>query len=141
MSEDIEVKEGIYYTKEHEWAKVEDDEVRVGIADYAQDQLGEIAFVELPDSGKEVVQLEGEGSDESEIGVVESIKAVSPFYSPVSGKVKEVNEELKTQPELINSDPYGDGWICILSPSNLDEELDNLMDAEEYEDYVKSEME
>ncbi|KXB06259.1 glycine cleavage system protein H [candidate division MSBL1 archaeon SCGC-AAA382C18] len=141
MSEDMKVEEGLYYTKKHEWAKVEDDEVRVGIADYAQDQLGEIVFVELPDSGKEVVQLEGEESEESEIGVIESIKAVSPFYSPVSGEVKEVNEELKTQPEIINSDPYTDGWICVLSPSDLDEELDNLMNAEEYEEYLESEIE
>lgn len=139
MSSEENVPEGLYFSEEHEWAKVEDSEVRVGITDHAQDELGDVVFVEFPEEGAKVEQCVSEGSEECELGAVESIKAVSSLYAPISGEVKEVNEELEENPELINEDPYGDGWICILSPSNLDDELDNLMDSEAYREFLESE--
>jgi glycine cleavage system H protein len=132
MTEEYKVEEGIYYTKEHEWAKkLDDGNVLIGIADYAQAQLHEIVYVELPEMDAEVGQLEA-------VGAVESVKAVSDFYCPVSGKVIEVNESLMDAPEKINQDPYGEGWLAKLEPSNLDGDLANLMDAEAYREYLKT---
>ncbi|CAB49742.1 gcvH glycine cleavage system protein H [Pyrococcus abyssi GE5] len=128
---EYKVKEGLYYTKEHEWAQVlEDGTVLVGITDYAQKELGDIAYVELPEVGKEVKK--GEVLCE-----VESVKAVSEVYAPVSGEVIEVNEELSDSPEKINEDPYG-AWIAKIKPNNLEEELKELMDAEKYAEFLKS---
>jgi glycine cleavage system H protein len=123
------VVEGLLYTKEHEWAKVEGKIATVGISDYAQEQLGEVTFVELPEAGKELA-LNGE------IGVVESSKAASDVYSPVAGKITEVNTALESNPELINEDCYEKGWICKLEISDTSE-LDSLMNSKEYEEYLK----
>ncbi|SEV81316.1 glycine cleavage system H protein [Thermococcus thioreducens] len=128
---EYKVKEGLYYTKDHEWVQVLDDgTVLVGISDYAQKELGDLAYVELPEVGKEVSK--GEVLCE-----LESVKAVSEVYAPVSGEVIEVNEELEDSPELINEDPY-ENWIAKLNPSNLDEELGELMDAKAYAEYLES---
>ena len=132
MSEEYKVEEGLYYTKEHEWArKLDVGLVEVGVDDYAQSQLHEIVYVELPEVGAEVKQLEA-------IGALESVKAVSDFYCPVGGEVVEVNEALLDSPELINNDPYGEGWIARIKPSQLEEDLVNLMDAEAYREYLKT---
>jgi glycine cleavage system H protein len=132
MSEEYKVEEGLYYTKEHEWAKkIEDGNVAVGITDYAQSQLHDIVYVELPEEETEV------GVGEA-IGAVESVKAVSDTYSPVGGMLVEVNEELLDFPEKINDDPYSEGWIAKIEPNNLEEDLGNLMDAEEYKKYLET---
>jgi len=125
------IKEGLYYTKDHEWAQImEDGTVLVGISDYAQKELGDLAYVELPEVGKEV-------SKGDVLCEVESVKAVSEVYAPVSGEVIEVNEELEDAPEKINEDPY-DAWIAKIKPSNLEEELKDLMTAEKYAEYLES---
>jgi glycine cleavage system H protein len=119
------------YSKEHEWVKVlEDGTALIGISDYAQDQLHELVYVELPQVGREVSQMEA-------IGTVESVKAVSDVYSPISGTILEVNNELQNSPELINQDPYGKGWIAKIKPKNLEAELRGLMDSESYKKYIE----
>lgn len=123
------VVQELLYTKEHEWAKLEGDTAGVGITDYAQNQLGELTFVELPDVGKAVAQ-------KAELAVVESSKAASDVYSPVTGKVTEVNSELDAKPELINEDCYNAGWICKIKITNT-ASLKNLMDSRQYEEYLK----
>ena len=130
MTDEYKVEEGIYYTKEHEWAKkLDDGKVAVGVDDYAQAQLHEIVYVELPEMNAEVGQGEA-------LGAVESVKAVSDMYSPVGGKVVEVNESLLDIPEKINDTPYCEGWIAKLEPSNLDADLGNLMGAAAYKEYL-----
>ena len=123
------VVEGLLYTKEHEWVKIEGETATVGITDYAQQQLGEITFVELPAVDKEFQQND-------EMAVVESSKAASDIYSPASGKIIEVNSALESEPELINQDCYKAGWICKLSITD-DKATENLMDAKQYGDYLK----
>jgi glycine cleavage system H protein len=123
------VVKGLFYTDQHEWAKVEGDIAVIGITDHAQEQLGELTFVELPDVGKEVKQ-------KGELAVVESSKAASDVYSPVAGKVTEVNSQLKTKPEIINEDCYTAGWICKIRVTDK-ASLKNLMDATKYEEYLK----
>ena len=115
------------YSKEHEWIKVEGDIGIVGVTDFAQKQLTDIVFVELPEKGKKV-----EGG--KQMGVIESVKSVSDIFSPVDGEVVEVNEKLKDNPDVINKDPYGEGWIVKLKIENKDE-LDGLMSAEDYEKF------
>jgi len=122
--DDYEVPEGLYYSKEWAWVKVENGKVRIGITDYAQKQLKEIVFADLPRAGDEIVKDEP-------FGTVESVKSVSDLIAPVSGKVEEVNEEVVDNPEVINEDPYGAGWLILASPSNLDEDLKTLMSFEE----------
>ena len=125
------VIEGLYYSKEHEWSKVEQSgRVRIGITDYAQNTLHEIIFVEIVSVGTKVKQMEM-------IGTVESIKAVSDVFSPISGVVIEVNEDLNMTPELINQDPYEKGWIVLLDPDNLENELSQLLSANEYKELLK----
>ena len=132
MTDEHKVEEGLYYTKEHEWAKkLGGSLVAVGIDDYAQGQLHEIVYVELPSVGAEVTQG-------GAIGAVESVKAVSDMYSPVGGKVVEVNEALLDSPEKINEDPYGEGWIAKIEASSLDADLKKLMDAKAYRAFLKS---
>jgi glycine cleavage system H protein len=121
--DDFEVREGLYYHKEHFWAKVEDGSVRVGATDYGQKSLKEVVFVELPSVGDAVKQNEP-------YGTVESVKAVVDLIAPVGGTIKEVNEKLLDDPEPINQDPYGEGWLIVVSPSNLDAELNNIMTFE-----------
>ena len=116
------------YTKEHEWVLVDGDEATIGITDYAQDQLGDIVFVELPEEDAEVAK-------DDVVGTVESVKAVSEIYAPISGKVLAVNSELEGAPERMNSEPNGGGWYCKMSVGNPDE-IGELMDAAAYEALV-----
>ena len=118
------------YTREHEWAKIEGKRARVGITHYAQDQLGDVVFVELPKVGAKVTQLKT-------FGVVESVKAVSDLFAPVSGVVVEVNQELTQQPERVNRDPYGTGWLVVVELSNP-AEAEKLMSAPQYEEFLKT---
>lgn len=118
----------LHYTDSHEWVRLEsDDTVTVGITDHAQHQLGDLVFVELP----EVIAME----KGDEMAVVESVKTAADVYAPITGKVIEVNPQLETRPELINEDPYGDGWICRIKPDDL-EELDDLLDADQYQETI-----
>ncbi len=117
-----------YFTKDHEWIAVEGDEATVGITDYAQSQLGDITFVELPGEGSEV----GKGDSAS---VVDSVKAASDVYAPVSGKVTVANAALEDQPELVNTDPEGEGWLWKMSLTDA-AELEGLMDEAAYQAYV-----
>jgi glycine cleavage system H protein len=132
------VQDGLYYSREHEWVKLEGKLARVGVTDYAQRKLGDVVYVELPEVGKQVKQTAEPKGKEMELGAVESIKAVSAVYTPLSGKVKEVNQALQNHPELVNTNPYGEGWICVLEPSDLTAELKNLMDAGGYVKYLKT---
>ena len=129
--EEYEVPEGLYYTKEFEWIKIEGDKVRVGITDYAQRQLREIVYAELPSSGSEIKQNDP-------YGTVESIKAVSDLVAPISGTIEEVNTEVQSKPELLNEDPYVKGWLLIVKPANLQAELVNLMDFNKSVEWHKS---
>ena len=113
------------YAPTHEWIRVEEDgSVTVGITDHAQELLGDIVFIELPEEGANVTA-------KNEMSVVESVKAASDIYAPISGEVIAVNDDLNDAPETVNSDPYGEGWICRILPSNL-QELEELLDAETY---------
>jgi glycine cleavage system H protein len=127
------VPEDLHYSKDHEWVRVEGDLAVVGISDYAQNSLGDVVYVELPKIGEEFAANESFGS-------VESVKAVSEMFSPVSGTVAEVNDILNDEPEKVNSDPYGEGWmIKVRMSSPL--EVDSLLTAAEYEDFTKAETE
>lgn len=123
------VPEELRYSADHEWVKVEGKQAIIGITDYAQHELGDIVYLELPDVGTEVVM-------EEELTEIESTKTTSPVLSPISGKIIEVNDELKDSPQLINEDPYGKGWIVTLKVTNADD-LDGLMSAKEYEDFIQ----
>ena len=131
MPEEYIVPENLYYTKEHEWLKIEDDTATIGITDYAQKSLHEIVFVDLPEIKRKVRQMEP-------IGTVESVKAVSEIYTPISGEIMEVNKELNEKPELVNQDPYGKGWIAKIRPENLDNEIKNLLTPQQYREYLKT---
>lgn len=124
----MNVPDGRRYTKDHEWALLEDGRVRVGITDYAQDALGDVVFVQLPEPGTEV----GAGST---IGEVESTKSVSDVYAPLAGRVAEVNTELTDAPQRLNEDPYGDGWICVIEPSDPSA-YDGLMGPAAYSELI-----
>lgn len=123
----------VYYHKEHFWAKVEGDGVTMGTSDFAQKLAGQIVYVELPSVGRNVEQGKPCGS-------MESGKWVGRIYAPVSGKVESVNQELEETPELINESPYDKGWICKINPSNLEEELKNLLKGETLVEFIKSEI-
>lgn len=123
--------QNLRYTRDHEWLNIEGNIVTIGITDYAQESLGDIVFVEFPEEGSEVVNGET-------FGVVESVKAVSDLYSPVTGKVTEINDDIVESPEVVNDDPYGDGWM-IKVEMNSNIELDDLLTDEEYEEFVKEE--
>ncbi|MFQ5895148.1 MAG: glycine cleavage system protein GcvH [Nitrospinota bacterium] len=129
----MEFPDELKYTKEHEWVRVEGDRAVVGITEYAQGELGDIVYVELPEVDSEV---ERNGT----FGVVESVKAVSDLYVPVSGRVVEVNESLQEEPELVNSDPYEDGWMIVIEMGDPSE-LGELMSAEDYQAYIEQESE
>jgi len=126
-----EVPEGLYYSKEWFWIKIENGKARMGLTDYAQKQLREIVFVELPSAGGAVQVNEPFGS-------VESVKAVSDLVAPLSGTIEQVNQEVTSKPELLNEDPYGKGWLLIVAPSNLDAELAALMDFDKAVEWHKS---
>lgn len=129
----MEFPKELRYSDEHEWVAIEDDVATVGITDYAQEQLGDVVYVELPAVDDEVIKDEA-------FGVVESVKAVSDIYAPVTGRVLEVNIDLPESPEVINEDPYGDGWMIKVRMSDVTE-LDDLMTAEQYERYIEEEEE
>jgi glycine cleavage system H protein len=118
------------YSQQHEWVKPEDSTAKVGITHYAQDQLGDIVYVDLPEVGSALGQAQ-------KLGEVESVKSVSELYSPVSGKVIEVNQEVIGHPELVNFDPYQRGWLVRIKPSNPTE-MDDLMTASDYESFLES---
>jgi len=123
------VEKDFLYTKEHEWAKIQDNIATIGITDHAQDQLGEITYVELPEIGRQINSGE-------EAGMVESSKSASDVYAPISGKITEVNSRLQSSPELINDDCYGRGWLCkmeITDPASVAK----LMDAQQYEQFLQ----
>ena len=121
---------GLYFTKEHEWIRVEGDTATVGITDHAQEQLGDIVFAEVPETGKRL-------SKGQEAAVVESVKAASDVYSPVSGEVVDGNSKVADDPSIVNSDPEGEGWFFKLKLDNPGE-LDGLMDEAAYRDWVKT---
>ena len=127
---DFDIPEGLHYTKEHEWMKVEDGKCRVGVTDYAQKSLHEVVYVDLPNLGKTLTQ-------NVTFGTVESVKAVSELYSPVSGEVVERNEKLLDSPELVNQDPYGAGWIVVVKPSRLQDDLGTLLNEEGYAKFLQ----
>ena len=116
------------YTRDHEWARQEGNRLRVGITAYAQEQLGDVVFVELPKVGTTVAQRQS-------FGVVESVKAVSDLFAPVSGEITEVNAELPTVPETVNQDPYGRGWMIVVKPTNASE-WDQLLTSAQYEEFI-----
>ena len=122
--------ENLKYTKEHEWIKIENDEAVFGITDHAQSELGDITFIEVPEKGTVVKKSQS-------YTTVESVKAASDIYAPLSGEIIDVNEELINTPELINQSPYEKGWICKIKISNPDEAT-GLMDAKAYEEYLSS---
>ena len=127
----MEIPENLLYTQEHEWIRVEGQDAVIGITQFAQDQLGDIVFVELPEIGTLIEQ-------ENPFGVVESVKTVSDLYAPVSGTVTAVNKDLETQPEQVNDEPYGKGWVIKIELSDLNE-LKNLMSPEEYTEQCNKE--
>lgn len=127
----MSIPEGLFYSEDHEWVKVEEGVGTIGITDFAQDELGDIVFVELPQVGDEF-------DKEDNFGVIESVKAVSDLYMPVSGEVIEVNEDLLDQPELVNEEPYEGGWIVKVSLSD-ESEIEELMDADEYSSFLEEE--
>lgn len=125
----MNIPKDLRYTKEHEWAKVEGKLVRIGITDFAQSELGDIVFVELPEVGDEI------SADES-FGSVESVKTVSELYAPISGKIVEVNEELNDNPEYVNESPYEKAWMIVIEPTDLSE-IEQLLTPEQYEELIK----
>ncbi|HMP74001.1 MAG TPA: glycine cleavage system protein GcvH [Kiritimatiellia bacterium] len=127
----MDIPRNLRYTNTHEWVQVTGKDLKVGITDFAQEQLGEITFVELP-------SVEDSFSAQDEVGIVESVKAASDFYAPVSGEIIAVNEALMDNPDAINTDPYGSGWLFKIRPEDP-EEIDQLMDADQYEETLPSE--
>lgn len=126
-----EIVEGLHYSKEFFWVHIENGKAKMGVTDYAQKQLREIVFAELPSTGGTITQNEPFGS-------VESVKAVSDLIAPLSGTIEQVNEEVTNKPELLNEDPYGNGWLLVVAPSNLDAELKTLMDFNASVEWHKS---
>ena len=129
--ESYEVPEGLYFSKDFEWVKVEGDKIRMGITDYAQKSLREIVYAELPSVGAEVKQGEP-------YGTLESVKAVTDLVAAVSGTILEVNEEVQSKPETLNEDPYTKGWLLVVKPSSLHAELANLMDFDKAVEWHKA---
>ncbi len=130
MKAEFQIPAELYYTKEHEWVRIEGDKCRIGVTDYAQDSLHEVVYVDLPKVGAKVSQMQS-------LGTVESVKAVADVYSPISGLVLEVNNGLSDAPELVNKSPYGEGWITTIRPDDLKKDLPGLMKADAYKDLVK----
>ena len=126
----MEIPNDLHYTIEHEWVRLKNNRATVGVTDFAQGQLGDVVFVELPVEGAELAK-------ESTFGVVESVKTVSDIYAPVTGKVVAVNKNLESQPELVNSDPYGQGWMIEIEFSNSSPEQ-SLLSADQYREQCKS---
>lgn len=129
MSQEYRVPDDLYYSKEHIWVKIDGDIATIGITDYGQHQLGDIVFIDMPENGREVESGEV-------IASVESIKAISEIYAPLTGKIISINEDLANDPSVINSDPYGDGWICDIQMKDPSE-VEDLMTAEDYRAYLE----
>lgn len=125
----MEIPNDLHYTIEHEWVRLKNNRATIGITDFAQGQLGDVVFVELPAEGLEL-------AEKSTLGVVESVKTVSDIYAPVTGKVVKVNKDLESQPELVNSDPYGQGWMIEVEFLNSNPEQ-NLLSADQYREQCK----
>lgn len=125
----MHVPENLRYSSDHEWALADGGAVRVGITDYAQDALGDVVYVDLPEVGARLEQG-------SSFGEVESTKSVSDLYAPVTGTVTEVNQELADAPERLNEDPYGEGWICVIAPDDAGQ-IDGLLDADAYRSLIE----
>jgi len=128
---DYEIPDKLYYSKEHEWVHLEGKEAVVGITDYAQKQLHEIVYVEVQKEGSVVKQFET-------MGTVESVKSVSDIFSPVTGKISKVNNELTDSPELLNQDPYGKGWLAKISLTDFKKDMEKLLTPAQYADYIKT---
>ena len=124
----MNVPQSLKYTKEHEWVREDGDTVTVGITDHAQGELGDIIFVEFPEIGQEIERDEP-------FGTIEAVKTVADLFAPISGTVTEINEKLDDNPESVNQDPYGDGWMVKVSVSEVDE-LDNLMSSDQYREMI-----
>jgi glycine cleavage system H protein len=124
------VLDGLYYTKQHEWVRLDGGVAEIGITDFAQHLLGEITYVELPEIGMEV-------KSDGELAVIESSKAASDVYAPIAGEVTDANDELESAPELVNDDCYGDGWICKIKVAG-DSGVEKLMDSAAYEEFLKT---
>ncbi len=129
----MDFPEGLKYSKEHEWVLVEDDVAIIGITEFAQSELGDIVFVELPEVGEKI-------SKDDPFGSLESVKAVSDIFAPISGAVVEINDDLKENPETINEDPYGDGWMIKVQMTDIDE-LKDLMSSEDYAEFIEQQKE
>ncbi|MEM2106221.1 MAG: glycine cleavage system protein GcvH [Candidatus Bathyarchaeia archaeon] len=129
--EEYDIPKSLYYTKDHEWLRLNGENCVIGVTDYAQKTLHEVVFVDLPERGRKISKAES-------LGTVESVKAVSDYFAPVSGEIVDVNDILSSKPDLINKSPYGEGWIAIIKPSNLEAELKDLMDSKGYSQYLKS---
>lgn len=127
---DYEIPDKLYYSKEHEWVSLEGKDAVVGVTDYAQKQLHEIVYVEIQKEGTEVNQFQAMGS-------VESVKSVSDIFSPVTGKISKVNTELADTPELLNQNPYQKGWLARVILANFDKDLQNLLTAKQYAEYIR----
>ena len=127
------VPDNLHYSKDHEWVRVDGDTAVIGITDHGQDQLGDVVYVELPKAGEEFAANDSFGS-------VESVKAVSEIFTPVTGKVTETNDSLNDEPEKVNKDPYDEGWMIKMKMRNAGE-VDSLLTAAEYEDFTKAESE
>lgn len=128
MEVKVQIPENLKYTKDHEWAKIDGDVATIGITDFAQSELGDIVYVELPEIGTKTEQGET-------FGTIEAVKAVSDLFSPLSGEVIDVNKQLADQPEVINKDPYEDGWIIKIKLSESSE-INNLLDKKKYEELI-----
>jgi glycine cleavage system H protein len=129
--EQYEMPEGLYYSKDFAWIKIENNKARVGITDYAQKALREVVYVELPNPGTEIKQNEP-------FGTLESVKSVSDLMAALSGTVEEVNQEIQSNPEILNEDPYGKGWLLLINPSNIEGDLANLMDFDKAVEWLKT---
>ncbi|MDD4658848.1 MAG: glycine cleavage system protein GcvH [Eubacteriales bacterium] len=127
----MKIPQNLKYTRDHEWVKIEGNLVKVGITDFAQHELGDIVFVELP-------ELEEEFAEGDAFAVLESVKAAADVYAPIAGVVVEINEELEDDPSLVNTDPYGDGWLAVFELDE-DAEIAGLMDAAEYQQFAAEE--
>jgi len=129
--DEIDVPDNLYFSKEHQWLSVDGEKCRVGLTDYAQKQLHELVFIDLPEVGREVTAGQIMGS-------VESVKAVSDVFSPVSGEILEVNKDVQESPSIINKSPYQDGWVVVVKASKLKEELESLLSPEAYCRHIKT---
>jgi len=127
---DYEIPDGLYYSKEHEWVRVEGKDAVVGITDYAQKQLHEIVYVEVQKVATKIEQFQT-------MSTVESVKSVSDIFAPMSGKITKINDELTESPELLNQDPYGKGWLARINLKDFNKDLKKLMTAQQYADYIK----